>query len=100
MSHPMANVPVSNVGYESPQPSLYHHNKDYDQYMLESTSSRTKKTVSISAMKSRMKTRISCPTQFLRNTRLMRNVTTQVPNLCATPPVWTQPQTPLPVLRG
>merc|ERR1711892_224375 len=34
MSHPMANVPVSNVGYESPQPSLYHHNKDYDQYML------------------------------------------------------------------
>lgn len=32
MSHPMANVPVSNIGFVDPKPTLYHQKKD--QYML------------------------------------------------------------------
>merc|ERR1712123_182132 len=39
MSHPMANVPVSNIRSEVAKPSLYHHkhdtqNKDLNQYMV------------------------------------------------------------------
>jgi len=41
MSHPMANVPVSNIGSVDPKPSQYHQKKDWDhldidrdQYML------------------------------------------------------------------
>jgi len=28
MDHPMANVPVSNIGYEQPRPNLYHQNME------------------------------------------------------------------------
>ena len=34
MSHPMANVPVSNIGSVNPKPSQYSQKKDRDQYML------------------------------------------------------------------
>merc|ERR1711892_385372 len=97
---PWQMFPSAMLGMRAPSPACTPTTRTMTSTCLESISSRTKKTVSISAMKTRMKTRSCCPTQFLRNTRLMRNVTTQVPNMFATPPVLIQPQTPSPVLRG
>jgi len=34
MSHPMANVPVSNIGFVDPKPTQYHQKKDWDQYRV------------------------------------------------------------------
>jgi hypothetical protein len=119
MAHPMGNVPVSNYGYESPQAKPYHHkqNSDWTQYMMgeyffkehdeNHQHFRDDDNEDEEQLPYTVLEKYQVPLQYTRHwlltrhiVRHMRNGSTPVLSLCATQPMWTLLQTPLPGLRG